>query len=506
MRNDYLHRYEELYGEGGFRRMMREGFVCANHHFSYMPTYTGPGHASVYTGTTPSGHGIVSNNWYDPITGQDMYCAQDKGVKTVGIDNADGQMSPRNLQSTTISDELRLFWNMRSKVVGISLKDRGAILPAGRSGTAYWYSKGRFISSTWYMKDLPPWVKRFNERDLPARYVKQGWEPLLPLKSYYASLPDNNPYERKFAGEDTPTFPKDLKKLTKENGADYVIKSTPYGNTLLLEFARAAIEAEGLGSDDITDLLAVSFSTPDYMGHAYGPRAVEVQDMYLRLDKELAGFFEYLDQRIGVGNYTVFLTADHGGAEVPAYMLEQKLPAGYLKEKEMAAAIADLLEQRWPGSSRWLRKVDEYGLFLHADSVYHADEELDDVCEYLASRIRRMDGIYNAYATEPILAGMAGEHFPMGHLYRGLYPPLAPDVVWIARSGWMAYGPVGTTHGAPWRYDTHAPLLFMGHGVKPGRTTRETQIRDIAPTLSMMLHIPLPSAATGTPIHELLRE
>ncbi len=505
MRNDYLKRYENLYGEGGFSRMMKEGFYCANHHFSYVPTSTGPGHASVYTGTTPSIHGIVANNWYDPRMRQDIYCTQDKSVKTIGADNADGQMSPVNLQTTTITDELRLFWNFRSKVVGISLKDRGAILPAGRTGTAYWYSKSSFISSSWYMNELPEWVVKFNSQKLPEKYIQSGWSLLLAPERYTASLPDDSPYEKKFAGEDKPVFPKNLQKLTEENGADFVIKNTPYGNTLVFEFAKTVVVSEGLGKDPITDFLAVSFSTPDYMGHAAGIRAVEIQDMYLRLDAELAAFFSFLDKEVGKGKYSVFLTADHGAAEVPNFALSHKLPAGFIDEKGMKAQLDSILLEIHPFGGALLDRVEESCLFFNKEKLKESGLEYTALCEKIARAIRNLDGIYNAYSGESIIWGGGSNEFPRQHLNRGLYPPVAPDVIWVHSSGYIPYGPVGTTHGSPWRYDTHVPLLMFGKGINKGKTNRETNIRDIASTLSMLLGVPLPSGSTGIPVSEALQ-
>jgi predicted AlkP superfamily pyrophosphatase or phosphodiesterase len=504
MRNDYLQRYEDLYGSGGFKRMMNDGFYCANHHFSYVPTSTGPGHASVYTGTTPSVHGIVANNWYDPRTREDMYCAQDKSVKTVGADNADGQMSPVNLQTTTITDELRLFWNFKSKVIGISIKDRGAILPVGRTGTAYWYSKGSFISSSWYMNELPQWVVNFNKQNYPGKYIKTGWSLLLEPERYSASLPDDSPYEKKFAGEEKPVFPKNLKKLTEENGPDFVIKSTPYGNTLVFDFAKAAINAEGLGKDAITDFLAISFSTPDYMGHAAGIRAVEIQDMYLRLDAELAEFFSYLDKEVGVGQYSVFLTADHGAAEVPNYALDNKLPAGYIDEKGMKVLLDSMLTEIHPLGGSLLDRVEESCLFFNKENLKESGLDYTELCENIARRVRNLDGIYNAYTGESVIWSGGSDEFPHKQLNRGIYPPVAPDVIWVHLSGYISYGPVGTTHGSPWRYDTHIPLLMYGNGIEKGSTYRETNIRDIAPTFSMLLGIPLPSGSTGQVVHEAI--
>ncbi len=502
LRNDYIHRYYDQF-TGGIKRMREEGFYCANHHFNYVPTYTGPGHASVYSGTTPAVHGIASNNWYDPRSKEGMYCVQDKSVRTIGIANADGQMSPFNLKTTTITDELMLTLNFRSKVVGMSIKDRGAILPAGHLGKAYWYSNGLMITSSYYSDELPRWVQDFNKKDLPVTYVKKGWQPLLPLDQYRSSLPDDSPYETKFVGEEASVLPKDLQNLVEANGLHNVFKRTPHCNTYLLDFAKAAVKAEGMGKDADTDFLCVSFSTPDYMGHALGTRAVEVQDMYLRLDRELGEFFDFLDKEVGKGQYTVFLTADHGAADVPQFSMDNQLPGGYIDRATIQASVLQALEDFHPQGATFVEKVEEDRIFLNTKALHEAGANYDEACAIVAATLRMQPGIYNAYPTSSILHG-GGQEWPVLQLTRGLYPALAGDVVLIGSSGWISYGPTGTTHGAAYTYDTHVPLFFFGKGIPQGVTYREVNIRDIAPTLSMLLNVSLPSGATGKPILEVL--
>ncbi len=503
MRNDYLFRFEDGYGNDGFKRLMKDGFYCANHHFSYTPTSTGPGHASVYTGTTPSVHGIVGNNWYDPKTRESMYCVEDKSVRTIGIANADGQMSPRNLQTTTLTDELRLFWNMRSKVVGIALKDRGAILPAGKLGTAYWFSKSDFISSSYYMEKLPDWVVKFNKENRVKKYIEAGWKPSLSLDAYTASLPDDNLYEKIFVGEEKPLLPKNFKKLADANNPNELVRLSPYGNTITFDFAKAAVMNEDMGKDEFTDFLAVSFSTPDYIGHAYGPRAVEVQDMYLKFDQELAEFLKFLDREVGVGEYLVFLTADHGAAEVATFSADMNLPGGFVKSKSLLEQFQIFMNEIHPEGMSLIENIGEEQLFFNREAVEAAGLNLIELTETVALKISRMEGIYAAYPSRDVIMS-GGQNFPLSQLQRGLHPSLAGDVVWVLKSGYIDYGSVGTTHGSPWRYDTHIPLIFFGKGVLPGITYGETNIRDIAPTISMMLNLPLPSGSTGNPIESLL--
>ncbi|MDX5348867.1 MAG: alkaline phosphatase family protein, partial [Hymenobacteraceae bacterium] len=264
MRYDFLYRYWDKYSDGGFKRLMREGFNFKNTHYNYAPTYTGPGHASIYTGTYPAIHGIVGNDWFVRGTDRNIYCTEDRGVTCIGADTDAGKMSPANLLTTTVTDELRLATNQGAKVIGVCLKDRGSILPAGHAANAaYWYdgSTGNWISSSFYMKELPKWVEQFNKKKLPAQYLNQDWETLLPLKQYTESTPDENTYEGAFKGQKKAVFPYKLKEL-RGNSYD-LLRSTPFGNTFTKEFAIAAIEEEKMGKGNFTDFLTLSFSSTD---------------------------------------------------------------------------------------------------------------------------------------------------------------------------------------------------------------------------------------------------
>ena len=504
MRNDYLTRFSDLYSDDGFMRLIEEGFYGANHRFSYMPTTTAPGHASVYTGTTPAIHGIAGNDWYDPVKKEGIYCVQDKSVRSVGVDNAAGQMSPRNLYVTTITDELELFWNMKSKVVGVSLKDRGAILPAGHvSDGAYWYKDKKFITSSFYMEELPKWVQEFNEKNLVDKYLDKGWEPLFDLTAYRASLPDSNVYEATYAGEDYSTLPKDFEALSVENNPNDLVKTSPWGNTLVLAFGKEAILKEEMGKDDITDFLAMSFSSPDYMGHAYGPRSLEVQDMYLKLDLELAEFFKFLDKEVGNGNYTVMLTADHGAADVAQFSIDNQLPGGYFDKKNIKKLLEEFLLAYDSLGKDMIETVEGFHVFFNHQLLKQSNIDSEHLSRYLAREMTKFPGIYAAYSTYDARMSGATE-FPLANLQRGVHPERSGDVVFVLHSGWMRYGKVGTTHGTPWVYDQNVPLLLYGHGVRKGKLYRETNTRDIAPTLSVIMGVPFPSGTTGSPVIEAI--
>lgn len=506
MRDDYLSRFAGLYGDGGFKRLMNKGFYAANHTFSYMPTTTAPGHASIYTGTTPAIHGIVGNSWYDPVSKEKMYCVEDRSVRSLGIDKESGQMSPENLKTTTLTDELKLFWNNDSRVIGVSLKDRGSVLPAGHlADGAYWYDDKKFISSSFYAEELPQWVTDFNNLSLVDTFLAKGWEPMLDKVAYAASLPDNNSYESLFEGEKYPVLPKDLVYLAEKNGADNVLKRSPWGNSLVFEFGRQALISEEMGQDEITDFLALSLSTTDYMGHAYGPRALEVQDMYLRLDNDLSRFISFLDDYVGKGNYTIMLTADHGAADVPQFAIDNNLPGGYLDEAENYAALQEILTDFDSLGTELIEEVDANHIYFNHDKLREAKLSVSELAEYLSREIGNMPGIYAAYSTDAVrLSGHA--EFPLRELQRGLHPTLSGDVVFIPESGWISYGSTGTTHGSPWMYDRHVPFILFGWGVEEGKIYRETHIRDIAPTLCALMGIPFPSGMTGSVIYEALEK
>ena len=501
MRQDYIHRYWDRLGDDGLKMLVSEGYEFKNAHYNYVPTYTGPGHASVYTGTTPSRHGIIANSWYSRSLGRQMYCAEDSTVQSVGASGRSGEISAFNLKSTTITDELRIFSNDRSKVVGVAIKDRGSALPAGHNPTAaYWYhsASGDFISSTYYTSELPPWVKAFNERDLPQQYASQKWELLLEPGQYMESTVDDTPYERPIASKETPTLPYDLSE-----GELNDILSTPYGNTLTLEFALAALENEDMGADGITDFLAVSFSSPDIAGHAFGPRAIEIEDLYLRFDKDIARLLKSLNETVGEGEYVVFLTADHGVADVPAYYVANKYPGGYFNGKSTIQTIAAAAAAKY-GVGNWVLNVSNNQVFLNRELIASKGLGLRDVQAYISTIIQGLDFVSEVLISEDLKVRNMTDPF-IRKFQNGYNTDLSGDLLIVPKSGYLSndYGERGTSHGSGYNYDTQVPIIFYGKDVPTGSSVRNVSITDIAPTISMMLDVPLPSAATGTPLIEL---
>lgn len=507
MRSDYIHRFWDKFGDDGFKRIVNDGFTFTNHHYNYSPTSTGPGHASVYTGATPSVHGVVGNGWYVKELDKSINVVEVPGYKGVGS-QGDGEdnKAPSNMLTTTVGDELRLHTNNRSKVVSISRKDRGAILPGGHLGTAYWFegSTGNFITSSYYMDELPAWVKAFNDRKLAEEYMKKPWETLLPIEEYIESLPDDNPYEGMFRGQDAPVFPHNLPELAEKHGHGVgLVSSTPFSNDIMAEMAIAAIEGENLGSGDTPDLLAVSFSSTDAVGHQFGPASIELQDTYLRLDRTMAKFLNYLDEKFGKDNILLFITADHAVSYVPSYLADQQIPAGYVNSKENTEALRAFLTEKY-GEDLFLRSSN-FDIFLRHDLIDEKglDHEAvqNDVARFLLSR----DGIAGVVTATALMQG----EFTKGiraKIQQGYNQKRSGDVVfWIDAQKTSSSSPRGTTHGSPWAYDTHVPMHWYGWTVPAGSSSHPVYIPDIAPTVATFLKIIFPSGTVGQPMNEYMK-
>lgn len=505
MRQEYLYRFENHYGDGGFKRLLKDGFEVRNGHYNYIPTYTGPGHASVYTGTTPRTHGIISNDWYSRELKDLMYCAEDSSVIAVGGSDKNGKISARNLLSSTITDELKLFTQGKSKVVGVAIKDRGASLPAGHMANgAYWYDSetGTFMSSSYYFEELPKWVEKFNKQDKADDYLKMTWNTVKPIESYVESAIDNNPYESSFKGQRLPTFPYNLKKLRADNGNFGLISSTPFGNTLTTDFAIAAIEGEDLGGDEVTDFLALSYSSTDYVGHRFGPHSKEIQDTYIRLDQDLTRLFDMLDAKLGEDGYLVFLSADHAVADVPNYLKDLKVPAGNFVAKKYLPEISAALNAKF-GEGDWIENASSDQVFLNLPLLEERDINKAEMQAFLATKLTALEGVAQAFTG----TDMINNYYATGTqslLQAGYNINRSGDVLLVYEPGWISSSwPTGTTHGSGYTYDTHVPILFYGWGVPKGSTVKKYTITDIAPTLSMLLNIKLPSGASGGPILEI---
>lgn len=507
MRYDYLTRYYDRYEDGGFKRLLNHGFSLENAHYNYIPTYTAVGHASVYTGTTPNMHGIIGNWWYDKYAKQSIYCVTDTTYVTVGSNTFNGQRSPYRLQTTTITDQLRLAQNMKGKTIGVAIKDRSSILPAGHTATAaYWFDNTRqskVITSSFYMDELPQWVQDFNDKDYAEKYTSKVWETLYDIDTYTSSLPDDNPYEGKFTGEETPTFPHDLPLLKGWNGGNGIIKSTPFGNSITLDLAKAAILGEDLGKSEYTDFLAISFSSTDYVGHKYGPDAVETEDTYLRLDKDLAVLLNFLDTEIGKDNYTLFLTADHAAAQVPYYLKSIKVPAGYFDAEGFRTFMKKASVSHF-GSDKLIEKISNHQIFLNKQELKRLRLSEDEVTQTFVNEAINFPNIYKAVTAKTLQTTYFGDGI-LKTLQNGYNQKFSGDVLLIPNPAYIT-GHVngGTTHGSGYSYDTHIPMIFYGNGIKSGKSSKRYRIIDIAPTMANLLDIEFPNGSTGAIIQEVL--
>lgn len=516
MRYDYLYRYYDAYGPDGFRRLLREGFSCENTLYNYWPTYTGPGHAAIYTGTTPNINGIIANEWYDRQWERQRYVTTDTTENAVGTSkphDRSGRHSPRVLLSSTISDELRLAFAMKSKVVGICLKDRGSILPAGHFPNAcYWFDDqtGNWITSTYYAQQLPDWVNAFNRQEKARQYLDGIWDKLhqRPYRESYDNW-------RKYTGGNYKpmslvwprSFPYDLRLWRDSLYHKYgygLLRFVPEGNTITVDFAIEAIQKMELGQDEYPDMLCLSFSTPDYCGHQLGIHAEEVQDVYLRLDLEIARLLRFLEERPGKDNVLVFLTADHGAAETPLHLQDLGAPAGVFAESKLKDTLNALLHKAFGMKKDFVLAVHNQQLWFNHREL--GTKGLQTAIEVAKTYLRAQPGVYDALTIEEVMR-LPAEYPFIAETRRGLHPRRSGDIVFFLEPGWHAddeyFGKGGTTHGSPYPYDTHVPLLWYGWKVKPGQTVEAVSITDIAPTLAALLRIMRPNGCTGKVIEGL---
>ena len=492
MRWDYLYRYQKRYTDGGFKRLLGEGFSCENTMIPYVPSVTAIGHTCIYTGSVPSIHGIAGNNFVKD--GKKVYCTDDDSVKPVGTTSVAALMSPRNLWVSTIGDEMKSASNGRAKVVGVALKDRASILPAGHNPNgAFWFDDqtGCFITSSYYMDRLPKWVEAFNDKRLPEQYLSQKWNTLYPKNTYTESTTDENEYENGIREGVKATLPLNLPELYKKYGYG-IIRNTPFGNSLTLDMAKAAIDGEQLGADDETDLLAVSCSSTDYIGHQVGTHAIETEDTYLRLDKAIADFLAYLDSKVGKGNYLVFLSADHGAMNNAAFLQDRRIPAGSWDASATAKKLNHVLAKEYPEAGDIVKTVMNYQVFFNRDVIKSKQLDFDNIKQTVVNVLKEDPSVQ--YACD--MAKASTESIPeevKSRIINGYNRERSGDVVIILKPNFYAHGMKGTDHGAWNSYDTHIPLVFMGWGIKHGATTKQTFMTDIAPTIAAMLHVQAPN-------------
>lgn len=504
MRWDYLYRFNARYGNAGFKRLMTQGYNFDNAYINYIPSYTAVGHSTVFNGSVPAISGIVGNNWWEKSIKKNMYCTSDSTVTSVGGTTYAGKMSPKNMLVTSVCDELRLSNNFRSKVIGIALKDRGAILPAGHSANAaYWYDEavGKWITSSYYMSSLPQWVDEFNKLDEPSKFMSQDWNTLYPIASYEQSTTDVQPFEGKLGGISKAGFPYATSTIIKEKYSSF--KTTPGAATYTFDFGKQAIKSENLGKGSVTDFLTISVSSTDYAGHTFGPNSIEMEDVMLRLDKDIADFLSFLDKQIGVGKYTIMLTADHGAAHVPAFLQSKKIPAGIYLEAPLAKEINEAVKEKF-GIDEVIENFQNYQVYLNDAGIIAKKESKQEVMQYIIELLRSKDFITDAFATADIvthpITAVVKEKLINGYNYKR-----SGDIQMLIKPAYFeAYGNTGTTHGLWNPYDTHIPLLFFGAGIKKGKSHRTVYMSDIAPTIASLLNIQEPNGSVGKVLTEMI--
>lgn len=508
---DYLYRYQDKFCENGFRKIMEQGTNCRNARYNYVPTYTGPGHASIYTGTTPNNHGIVANDWFERETGKLVGCVEDLSVNSVGTSSVEGKCSPKNLKTPTITDQLKLTYPS-AKVISMSIKDRGAILPGGHlSDGSYWfdYATGKFISSTFFRSELPKWVADFNAVGHPDKYMQQTWNTLLDISAYGESGPDNSPYEHLLPGKTTPTFPYDLKSMNKISTNYQVFTITPFANTFLTDLAINSLKAENLGMDEQTDLLCISYSTPDIAGHSFGPYSVELEDIYIRLDLEIGRLIKHLEESVGKDQFVLFLTADHAVVPVPQYLVDKKMPGGYVFLNDNMKQLRNAVTSKF--GKDLIQVEDNLNIYLNHSLIDSMNIQRKDVANFVAEKISRWEGVKSVYTSDQLMnEGNADEWHEM--VRKGFHRKESGDVLFILEPGYLPKSAdvesahKGTSHGSAFNYDSHVPLLWYGKGIPVQEVYRNINIADISATLTNFLYLQRAGAMTGEPILELFKK
>jgi predicted AlkP superfamily pyrophosphatase or phosphodiesterase len=505
---DYLYRFQSHFSEGGFNKFLKQGLNCRNVLYNYVPTYTGPGHASIYSGTTPSNHGIVGNDWYNRSNNQNINCVSDINCKTIGSNSQEGNASPTNLKTYTITDQLKMTYP-NAKVVSMSIKDRGAILPGGHlSDGSYWfdYASGTFITSSFYKKELPKWVSNFNAKNNAQTYAKT-WDLLLTKEKYQSK--DESPYEVLVGGKTTPTFPYDILKLSGANLNTQFFTMSPFANTLLTDFALEAITNENLGADKQTDMLCVSYSTPDIVGHTFGPYSLEIEDVYARLDRDLAKLLSVLDLKYGKDGFVVFLTADHAVVPVPQMLIDKKLPGGYLFLDQLISELKSTSFSKYKADL--IESETNQNIYLNLKKIDSLNLNKNEVASFFSEIIKTWPHVKAVFTSQELL-NPAKDNEWKDMVRLGYDSKRSGEIIFIMEPGFLVKevdsekAHRGTSHGSSFNYDTHVPLLWYGAQIQAKDVYETYEIIDIAPTLTHILNLQRSGAMTGKPILEVLKK
>jgi predicted AlkP superfamily pyrophosphatase or phosphodiesterase len=513
-RGDLPTRYLDRLGQGGLRYLLEQGTYYTNAHYRHANTETAVGHATLFTGADPAIHGLVGNEWINPSTGESVYNTEDDRHHLIGKSPKPHQgVSPRNLLASTIGDELVVSNAGQSRVFSVSIKDRGAIIPGGHAGKAFWYSKssGEFVTSTYYYDEYPEWVKKWNEAKPADQYRGKTWDLLNDRSTYLAGEMDDRPYEANL-----PPLGRTFPHQFGDNKYLYLILSlTPVGDELTLDFTKTLVENENIGQGDHVDFLAVSFSSTDYIGHLFGPSSLESEDNILRLDHTLAELFKFIDKKVGLKNTLIVLSADHGAPEAPEYMTSLGMEAGrfdftYFREQ---GPLNKVLKKRF-GRDDLIATHSHPYLYLNLDAIAEAKLDIKEVEHFIAEEVMKIPGIAFAQTRSDLLEGRISNSPLQIQIRRNFHPTRSGNIHMIQEQYWflhstdeaakMGLGAIAAIHGSPWVYDTYVPIFFAGHNVRAQTIARPVAPSDIAATLASYLNIKFPSGSIGNPLEEVL--
>jgi hypothetical protein len=513
-RGDYLQRFAPYFSAEGFKRLTGSGLVFEDCRYRHAVTKTAPGHATILSGGHAETHGIVANDWFDRTLGRTVESVEDAAFPIVGaspsvvrspggVVEAKAGRSPRSFLGTTVGDQLKLRFGSRSKVFSVSNKDRSAILLGGKlADSAYWIDRGRLVTSAYYRAALPNWVETFNGSRRVEAVFGQTWDRLREAALYDAVQgPDDAPGESSDFGL-SRTFPRKLDGGGSEISPDFygAFDNSPFSAALIGDFAEQALREEQLGQDEITDLLCVSFSQIDTVGHSYGPDSHELMDSVLRLDAIIAGLLNALDKQVGLSRCVIVLSADHGASPLPERVLHARpeIPAGRFNGGALDSAVADALHQAFGAptdNQRWFVR-DNFGYHLQPTVLAQKKLTLSTVADVVKSALLTSNQVAGAFTRDEFATMPAdGDSLP-AMLRRSFFPARSQDVIFVLKP-YIVDRKLGTNHGSPYAYDTHVPLVFFGVGVPSGTRSHRVGVDDLAPTLAALLHVPAPPEAVG---------
>ena len=509
LRGDMPLRFKDRFGPDGFRYLMDKGVHYINAHYGHSTTFTAVGHATLYTGGYAAQHGLAGNDWYNRATGTRVYCVEDDKHVYIGKEvKAHSGTSPRNLTSSTIGDELVMATGGKSRSFAVSIKDRGAILPGGHLGKAFWYSSGsgKFVTSTYYYSEYPEWVTAWNKKDVAGKYKEFTWTLKEPKSNYVFANQDDRASEKGYKHLKT-TFPHPLGNAKNDSDFYKALRFTPMGDEVTLDFVKELVNQEKVGQGDATDFLSISFSATDYLGHAYGPNSLEAEDNLLRLDATLAVLFKFINDKIGLDKTLLILSSDHGIDAIPEYKKELHFDAGRHYPEKFVDTVNQALKQRFNTERNLVVAFWNPSLYLDQDLVNELGVDIEKVERALADEILKVPGIALAMTRTDLLSGKITDTPITKKVQLAFHPSRSGNVLIVQDQFWYLYpnaDQFSAMHGSPYSYDTFVPVMFAGPGIKNQEVSRLIGPEDVAPTIAAYIGITPPSGSVGKPLDEAL--